>query len=75
MERKKNNRISGSFSDTKKKTLIVIILIAVLVLIIGFGFDRDLLRDPSTVSNISNLAEGYENTTLSYMTNKLLLPV
>lgn len=53
------------FSTRRGRSFVAIIIIAVLILIVAFGFEGDLMRSPSTVSNISNLYDRYSDTTVT----------
>lgn len=53
------------FSTKRGRSFIAIIIMAVLVLIVAFGFEGDLMKSPSTVSNISNLYDLSGNSTLT----------
>ncbi|WP_148687301.1 hypothetical protein [Candidatus Nitrosocosmicus hydrocola] len=53
------------FSTKRGRSFIAIIIMAVLVLIVAFGFEGDLMKSPSTVSNISNLYDLSRNSTLT----------
>jgi len=64
MEKRMNSRFLD-FSTKRGRSLVAIIIIAVLVLIVAFGFEGDLMRSPSTVSNISNLYDRSTDTTLT----------
>jgi hypothetical protein len=64
MEKKMNSRFLD-FSTKRGRSFIAIITMAVLVLIVAFGFEGDLMKSPSTVSNISNLYDLSSNSTLT----------
>lgn len=64
MEKRMNSRFLD-FSTKRGRSFIAIIIMAVLVLIVAFGFEGDLMKSPSTVSNISNLYDLSSNSTLT----------
>jgi hypothetical protein len=64
MEKRMNSRFLD-FSTKRGRSFIAIIIMAVLVLIVAFGFEGDLMKSPSTVSNISNLYDLSRNSTLT----------
>ncbi len=64
MEKRMNSKFLD-FSTKRGRSFIAIIIMAVLVLIVAFGFEGDLMKSPSTVSNISNLYDLSRNSTLT----------
>jgi hypothetical protein len=64
MEKGKNNKFMN-FSNEQKRSLIGIIVIVVLISIIGFGLVGDMLKSPSSTSDISNLFDVDINNTVA----------